>query len=125
MPLLERIKVFVYSTKLSTLGFVDKEGAMHACAQAGSSAFTGLKHYPGAMDERYISVEEKNAIAAVEAFCKKHGFDFEIIDFAKLGFLDKMKLKRKGVKTFPAILYGEKAFHGVPTEKDLERLVKH
>lgn len=104
---------------------MDKEGAMHTCTQAGSSAFAGLKRYPGVMNERYISVEEKNAIAVVEALCKKHGCDFEIVDFAKLGFLAKLRLKRKGVKGFPTIFYKQKAFHGVPTEKDLERLVKH
>ena len=119
----EKIKVFICSVKISTLNFVDKEGAQHACAQAGSSAFDDLKHYPGPMDERYISVEEKKAMATVEAFCEEHGLEFEVVDFAELGFLTKLRLKRKGIKDFPTVLYGEKSFCGIPTEEDLEKLV--
>ena len=69
---MEKIKVYVYSSKVSTLGFVDKEGAQHACAQAGSSAFAGLQHYAG-MSDRYLCDNEKAAISVVEEFCKREG----------------------------------------------------
>lgn len=125
MSYLEKIKVYVYSLKVSTLGFVDKEGAQHACAQAGSTAFSGLKHYPGAMDNRYISEEEKKAIIAVENFCAKKGYEFEVVDLATAGFFTKIRLKAKGLMNFPAISYGEKIIHGVPTEDALAKLVEN
>jgi len=121
---MEKIKVYVYSLKVSTLGFVDKEGAMHACAGAGSSAFSGLKHYPGSMDNRYLSDEEKKAIIAVEDFCKEYNLEFDIIDVATRGFLTKMKLKAKGLMNFPSITFKEKVFHGVPTEETLKELLE-
>ncbi|MCK4478674.1 hypothetical protein KAU88_09160 [Candidatus Bathyarchaeota archaeon] len=68
---MEKIKIYVHSFNISTLDFVDKEGAQHACAQAGSTAFSGLKHYPSSMDNRYFSDKERNALTAVENFCRK------------------------------------------------------
>jgi len=114
----------VYSFKVPTLGFIDKEGAMHACAQAGSSAFSGLKNYPGSMDNRYLSDEEKKAIITVEDFCNKHNLEFETIDVAIMGSLTQMKLKAKGLMNFPAIVFREKVFHGVPTEETLKELLE-
>jgi len=121
---LDKIKVYVHSLGIPTLGFVDKEGAMHACAQAGNSAFSGLKHYPGPMDNRYLSDEEKNAILMVEDFCERNGCEFEVIDVAKCGFLTKMKMKTKGLMNFPAIAFKEKIIHGVPTEETLRELIE-
>jgi hypothetical protein len=120
---LEKIKVYVYSLKVSTLNFVDKEGAQHACAQAGSTPFSGLKHYPGAMDDRYISEEEKKAIIAVENFCARKGYEFEVIDLATASFFTKIKLKARGLMNFPAVSYKGKVIHGVPTEGALIKLV--
>ena len=124
MKHLNKIKVYVYSRTVPTLGFVDKEGAMHACAQAGSSAFSGLKNYPGSMENRYLSVEEKSAIVMVEDFCKRSGGEFEVIDVAGCGFLTKMKLKTKGLTNFPAITFKEKVIHGVPTEETLRKIIE-
>lgn len=120
---LEKIKVYVSSFKVSTLGFVDKEGAKHACAHAGSSAFSGLRNYLGSMDNRYLADEEKKAIIIVEDFCNKHGLEFETIDVAMMGSLTRMKLKVKGLMSFPAIAFREKVFHGIPTEETLKELI--
>jgi len=38
-----KLEVYVQLLELSTLEFVDKEGAMHVCAQAGKTAFQGLE----------------------------------------------------------------------------------
>lgn len=124
MSYLEKIKVYVYSLGVPTLDFVDKEGAQHACAQAGNTAFSGLKHYPGAMDNRYLSEEEKKAILTVENFCIKKGYEFEVVDLATTGFFTKLRSKAKGLMNFPAISYGGKVIHGVPTEEELIELVK-
>ena len=121
---MDKIKVYVYSLQVSTLGFVDKEGAMHACAQAGSSAFSGLKHYHGSMDGRYLSDEEKKAIVVVEDFCNKNNLEFEIVDVATKGFLTKLKLKAKGLTNFPYISFKEEIVHGVPTEETLKELLE-
>jgi glutaredoxin len=123
--MMKRIVVYIYSLgQIPTQDFIDREGAIHACARAGSLPFEKMAHYPGDLNGHLLSVEEKNAIAAVEAFCKKNGYHFEIVDFAELNFLSKIKLKRKGVKTFPTISCGEKFLYGVPHEKELEELVQ-
>ena len=37
-----KLKVYLHSLEFPTVGFVDKEGAMHACAQAQKTAFERL-----------------------------------------------------------------------------------
>jgi len=113
----------VHSFNISTLDFVDKEGAQHACAQAGSTAFSGLKHYPSSMDNRYFSDKERAALTAVENFCRKKGYEFEVIDLAEKGFLTKMRLRLKGLTNLPTISFQEKVVHGAATEDALEKLV--
>ena len=120
-----KIRIYVYSQSVSTLDFVDKEGAQHACAQAGSSAFSGLKHYPGVMDNRYLSEEEKRTITLVEEICKKNQLDFEIIDLGKSGFLTKTKAFMKGIRKFPIITFMEEKIDENPTEEKLIALVSN
>ena len=112
---MEKIKVYVHSSRVSTLGFVDKEGAQHACAQAGSSAFAGLQHYSG-MSGRYLNDKEKATIAAVEDFCKtKDGVEFEIVDLAGVGYLSKMLFWLKGLRRLPMVVFRGNSTPGVPT----------
>ncbi len=121
---MRKIKVYVCSVSdIPTAGFVDKEGAMHACARAGNMPFEALRNYPGGMDGKLISSEEKSAIISVELFCKRNGYQFDIVDFAKLSFWSRRRL-RKDVKSFPAISCGERFLCAVPTEDDLRDLVK-
>lgn len=120
---MEKIEIYVYSFNISTLNFVDKEGAQHTCAQAGSTAFSGLKRYPGSVDNRYLSDEERKAIISPENFCKKKGIEFEVIDLSTKGFFTKMKLRLKELTNLPTIVFQEKVIHGVPTEEALEKLV--
>lgn len=87
--------------------------------------FESLGHFPKGIDGSLISVDEKNAISLVESFCKKNGFEFEVVDFAKLGFLSKLRLRRKGVKGFPAVSFGENLLCGKPGENDLQALINH
>lgn len=121
---MDKIRIYVYSLGVSTLGFVDKEGAQHVCARAGDSAFSGLKHYPGSMNDRYLSDEEKKTVAIIEEFCSTNNCEFEVIDLATSGFLTQIKAKVKGLTNFPAIVFKERVFHGVPTEENLRELVK-
>jgi len=121
---MKKLQVYVYSvSEIPTADFVDKEGALHACARAGTMPFETMGRYPSGMDGSLISAEEKKAIISVESFCKNNGYMFEIVDFTKLSFWSKMKLKREGVKSFPAISCGEKILCGVPTEDELKELV--
>ena len=122
---MKKIRVYVYSvSQMPTTDFVDKEGAMHACAKAGNMPFETLRHYPRGVDESLIFNEQKSAVLSVESLCKNSGYDLEVVDFAKLSFLSKMKLRGKGVKSFPAISCGERFLCEVSTEDDLKELVK-
>jgi hypothetical protein len=120
---MNKIKVYICSVAISTLSFVDKEGARHACARAGNLPFEGLKHYHGIGDDCITSSEERNAIAIVESFSRKNNYQYEVVDVAKLSFLSKLRLKRKGLKDFPTVSYGDKFYNGIPTEDDLEKLI--
>lgn len=120
---MEKITVYILSSRISTLDFVDFEGARHARAKAGSSAFAGLKNYPGTMKDSYISEEERSAILLVGSFCKKKGFDFEIVDLGRLSLPLKIKIRMTGVKILPTVACRGKRFCGLPTEKDLEALI--
>lgn len=118
-----KFKVYVYSVRqVPTVDFVDKEGAIHACAQAGNMPFETLSHCPANVDAGLLSVEERTAIANVGLFCKENDHKFEIVDFARLSFISKLKLRRKGVKSFPTISVAGANFTGIPTEDVLEKL---
>ena len=121
---LEKVKVYVYSSRISTLSFLDKEGAQHACAQAGSKAFEGLKHLPGPTDNGYLSESERNAIIVVEDFCNKKGFECEVVDLARIGFLARIRLRLNGLSRLPAISFRERVACGVPNERTLEELLE-
>ena len=121
---MDRIKVYVYSQAISTLDYVDFEGAKHACAQAGSSAFSGLKQYSGSMDDRYLSEEERKAIALVRQFSEENGLEFEIVDLANCGFVSKTKLFFKGIKKVPTIAFKGEKIAGLPTEENLKTLLE-
>lgn len=121
---MEKIKLYVQSFDISTLGFIDKEGAQHACARAGKTVFSGLKHYPGSKLGRVLSEEERRAIRNVERFCERTNHELEVVDIGTIGFFRKVKLKVKGLTNVPAISYKDRVIHGVPTEENLKNLVQ-
>ena len=117
-----KLKVYIHSVELPTVDFADKEGAMHACAQAQKTAFKGLERHSGLFGNRYLADEERDFLMRVENVCRENGLQFEVIDLGTMGFLEKLKLKMKGVGT-PAISCGEKIFHAVPSEEDIKKLL--
>lgn len=121
---MDRIKVYVYSQAISTLDYVDLEGAKHACAHAGSSAFSSLKQYPGSMDDRYLSEEERKAIALVRQFSKENGLESEIVDLANCRFMTKTKLFFKGIRKVPTVVFKGERIEGLPNEENLKVLLE-
>ena len=118
-----KLRVYVQSFEFPTVGFVDKEGAMHACAQAQKTAFQGLQHFSGLFGNRYLTDEEREVLARVEDFCKNKGLEFQIIDLGTMNFLSRLKLKMKGLET-PAICCGATTLYGVPSDEDLKGLLR-
>ena len=118
-----KLKVYVQSLEMPTVDFVDREGAMHACAQAQKSAFKGLEHHAGLFGNRYLTDEEKEAIMRVEDFCKNNNLEIEIVDLGALSLLGRLKMRLKGVRT-PAVCCGETTSYGVPSEESLKELLK-
>ncbi|OGD47070.1 hypothetical protein A3K79_02070 [Candidatus Bathyarchaeota archaeon RBG_13_46_16b] len=114
-----KMKVYVHSLELPTTGFVDMEGARHACAQAQKTAFTGLERFSNLFGNRYLSDEERGFLLRTDDFCKEHGLNLEIIDLGTVDFLRKLKLKIKGVTT-PAICCGKRMIHRLPSEEDVK-----
>lgn len=114
-----KLKVHVHSLELPTTGFVDMEGARHACAQAQKTAFAGLERFSSLFGNRYLSDEEREFLLRTDDFCKEHGLNLEIIDLGTVDFLEKLKLKIKGVTT-PAICCGKGIIHRLPSEEDVK-----
>jgi len=119
---MKKLKVYIHSFEIPTVGSVDKEGALHACAQAQRTAFEGLKRLSG-LGDRFLPDDQIEVLRRVEDFCSSNGVDFEVVDFGTIGFLKSLKLKMKGLKN-PAISCGEKTIYGVPSERDLKELLK-
>jgi hypothetical protein len=116
-----KLEVYVRSLELSTLQFVDKEGAMHACAQAGKTAFQGLGRVSNLLGNRYLCDDDRTALALVDEYCRHNGLEYEVKDLGAMSFLQKLELRMKGIKAL-AVCYEEKMVHGVPTEDSLRRL---
>jgi hypothetical protein len=114
-----KLTVYVHSLELPTTGFVDMEGARHACAQAQKTAFTRLERFSSLFGNRYLSDEEREFLLRTDVFCKEHGLNLEIIDLGTVDFLEKLKLKIKGVTT-PAICCGKRIIHRLPSEEDVK-----
>lgn len=117
-----KLKVYVCSLEFPTDGFIDKEGARHACADAQGTAFQGLQRVAGILGKRYLSDEERKVLMQVEGFCKNNGLEYEIIDLGTMSFLARLRLRMKGVRA-PAVCCGEKMVLGVPCEEDFEMLL--
>jgi hypothetical protein len=117
-----KLKVYVHSFELPTVGFVDKEGAMHACAQAQKTAFEGLGQHAGLFGQRYLPDEDREVLSRVEDFCKNNSLEYEVVDVGSMSFLAKLALRKKGIKT-PAICAEEKTLCGVPSDEDMKKLL--
>lgn len=118
-----KIKLFVCSFSLPTVGFVDKEGAVHACARAQKTAFEGLARVSGIVGNRHLCDDDYKALGRVKEFGDSRGLEFEVVDVAALSFLGKLRLRMKGVRT-PAIAYKDRIFTGVPTKEDLKKIIR-
>ena len=121
LVLMEKLRVYVHSSEVPTVGFVDKEGAMHACAQAQKTAFQGLGQRSGLLGNRYLCSEDEQVLVRVEDFCKSNGLEYSVVDLGTLGFLARLRLRMKGVNA-PAVCCGEKTLYGVPSGEDLKKL---
>jgi len=118
---MEKLKVYIHSFEIPTVGFVDKEGAMHACAQAQKTAFQGLAQRSSLLGNHYLCNEDAEVLMRVEDFCKNNGFEYNIVDLGNMSFLARLRLRVKGVNA-PAVCCGEKILCGVPSEEDLKKL---
>jgi hypothetical protein len=117
-----KLKVYVQSLEMPTVGFVDREGAMHACAQAQKSAFKGLERHAGLFGNRYLVDEEKETLMRIEDFCRNNHLEFDIVDLGTASLLEKVKMRVKGLKT-PAVWCENRTFFGVPNEGDFKELL--
>jgi len=120
---MKKLKVYIHSLEFPTVGFIDKEGAMHACAHAQKTAFQGLERFSSIIGNRYLCDEEREFLTRVKDFCKKNDLEFEVIDLGTMSFLARFKLKMRGLKT-PAISCGEKTVYGILSEEDFKEFLR-
>lgn len=119
---MDKLKVYVHSFEVPTVGFIDKEGAMHACAQAQKTAFQGLEHHADLFGKRYLSDEDREVLMRIDNFCKNNALEYEVVDVGRLSFLAKLGLRKKGIRT-PAICVGEKTLCGIPSDEDMKKFL--
>ena len=119
---MDKLKVYVHSLEVPTVGFVDKEGAMHACAQAQKTAFQGLEHHADLFGRRFLSDEDREVLMRIDIFCKKNALEYEVVDVGRMSFLAKLGLRKKGIKT-PAICLGERTLCGLSSDEDMKKLL--
>jgi hypothetical protein len=123
---LANLKVYVHSFEVPTAGFIDKEGAMHACgaAQAHANAFQGLAQNAGLFGKRCLSNEDNEVLTRIDSFCKDSATEYKVVDIGSMSFLPRLRLRMKGRHETPAICMGEKTFCGVPSDEDLKKLLR-
>lgn len=93
------IKLYVRSFEISSGSFVDREGAQHACARAGSTPFQGLKgasHLIG----RVFPDSDWNALCLAKALQEARRCEVIVVDLGK-SFLRRLKLRRQGIRKTP------------------------
>ena len=117
------LRVYVRSFEVPTVGFVDKEGAMHACAQAQKTAFQGLERHAGLFGKRYLPDDDLEVLMRIESYCKNNALEYQVVDVGRLNFLARLRLRLKGVRT-PAICSGEKTLCGIPSDEAMGKLLK-
>ncbi len=120
---MDKLKIYVHSFEIPPIGFVDKEGAAHACARAQKTWSKGLERASGLLGSSYLSDDERKALAQVESFCNNCDLEFEVVDLARVNFWTRLKWWMKQLHT-PSISYKKKIFHGIPTAGDIKQLVK-
>lgn len=120
---MKKLKVYIHSLEIPTVGFVDKEGAQHGCAMAQKTAFQELERFSSIGGNSYVTDEQKEVLTRVQDFCKNNGLEFEVIDLGTKSSWTRLRLRMKGLKN-PTITCGKKMFYGVPSEKDLQDLLK-
>ncbi|MBS7616245.1 hypothetical protein KEJ45_03485 [Candidatus Bathyarchaeota archaeon] len=119
-----KIKVYVYSFSVPTVGFVDRDGAVHACAHAQKTAFEGLERISNIFGNRYLSDEDGEALERLKKFCSNNGLEFEVVDVGAMNFANKLRLRIKGVQ-IPSIEYRNKIFKGIPSEENLKKILEN
>ncbi len=119
---MDKLKVYVHSLEIPTTGFVDKEGAMHACAQAQKSAFERLSNVSSLLGDRYLTDDEREVLTKAVDFCRMNSVEYEVVDLGTMPFLDRLSLKLKGLKT-PAVSCADTVFRGFPDEETLKRIL--
>jgi hypothetical protein len=117
-----KLTVYIHTIKLGTVSFVDKEGAMHACAQAQSTAFKELTRLSGLFGNRYLCDDDRNTLLKVESFCRNKGLEYDIVDLGTMNFLTRLRLRIAGIRT-STICCGKERFFGILSEEDLQKLV--
>jgi hypothetical protein len=118
-----KLKVYVRSFEIPTEGFVDAEGARHACAEAQKTAYQGLERHGGLFGTRCVTDEETEALTRIENFCRNNALEYEIVDVGSLSFFARLGLRMKGIKT-PTVCLGERMMHGVPSDEDIRNILK-
>lgn len=119
----EKIRVYVSSFKISALDYVDAGSMGHPCVTTrnAESMFTEYQHLPKGSLNGYLTDDQIKAIDVVSEFCEDNGMEYEVVDTAKMSFINKTKLAFRGI-TAPAVTFKGEKIEGVPTKEDLEAL---
>jgi hypothetical protein len=113
----QRVSLYVRSIEIPSGHFVDREGATHACARAGTTPFEGLKgaaHLVG----RVFSEEDWQAINLAQVCKEDPHIEVEIVDISQ-SFWQRWKLHRQGIKQTPQFVVEEQLLPPITSMAEL------
>jgi len=135
-----KLKVYVHSFEVPTVGFSDRRGAVDKEGQKGAdwgaqaqntafrghpaqtTPFQGLDQHAILFEKRYLSDEDREVLMRIDNFCKNNGLEYEVVDVGKISLLAKLELRMRGIKT-SAVCAGEKKRCGIPSDEDMKKLL--
>jgi hypothetical protein len=112
-----KIVLYVRTVELPSGRFVDREGALHACAQAGSLPFQGLKGASHLIGRVYLDADWQ-ALCIAQALQENKGVEVEVVDVSRSFWL-RRKLRRLGIRKTPQFVVDGQL---LPTITSVEQL---
>jgi hypothetical protein len=119
-PGTRKVMLYVRSVEVPSGAFVDREGALHACAQARQKAFAGLKGAAHLVGRVYPDADWQ-ALCIAQSVQDGSKVEFEIVDLAK-GLVRRLKLRRQGITKTPQFMVAGRL---LPLIKSPEELLRH
>jgi len=114
-----KVTLYVRSFAVPSGAFVDREGALHACAQAGQTPFARLKGAARLIGRAYPD-SDWQALCIAQSVQDGAEVEVEVIDVSR-SLVDRLKLRRQGITKTPQFVANGRL---LPPIKDHDELLR-